>query len=434
MPSDQIKTTQNQPHQDKSPSEELYDGAVITGGLPDRADIAIQNLLKDIPYHLLEPILAGCSVRHLREREVLISPGQENHYVYLLLSGHLQVYLDTDESQISFPIGTGECVGEMSIIEGRLTSAHVIAEEASRLIAMPEEVFWDELMRLPGAVRNMLGVMAQRMRKVNEVVLRTQEQRLRYEQLQQELEAAGKIQANILPKDIPLFPDHPQVEVCATLEPAREVGGDFYDAIALDSRHIYIAIGDVCGKGLPAALFMVRAMALLRTTLSNPDVFESVLPAVNQMMCQNNPDSTFVSLFVGLFDVKSGRLTYMNGGHNPPFFARRGDTFKLLTMPKGTVLGVYEEARYEVAELIFKPGDSLVLYTDGITEAENSRQEFFSTERAAEVLNRVVDADDLTVLLNTLEKSVLRFSRGQPQADDLTILALRYKGEAGGVE
>jgi sigma-B regulation protein RsbU (phosphoserine phosphatase) len=294
---------------------------------------------------------------------------------------------------------------------------------------VPEDVFWEKFIRLPGAVKNLLRVLAHRMRKVNEEVLRSQEEKFKYEQLQKELEAAGKIQANILPQDVPLFPDHPQVDVCATLVPVREVGGDFFDAFALDNRRIYIAIGDVCGKGMPAALFMVRVMALLRTSLSGDTPFEAVLPMVNRMLCENNADDMFASIFVGMFDVVTGKLTYMNGGHNAPFFAGNNDTgFRLLQMPKGMVLGLFDEAPFEVAELTFEPGDKLVLYTDGLTEAENSRQELFSTERAGRVLQTINPDDAVTSVVKTLLDAVTRFAKGGPQSDDITLLSLHYLG------
>ena len=116
---------------------------------------------------------------------------------------------------------------------------------------------------------------------------------------ERDLEAAARIQANTLPRRDPLFPDHPQVDVYATVEPAKEVGGDFFDAFALDGQHICILVGDVAGKGMPAALFMVRAITLLRMSLTGADSFESVLPTVNQLLCENNEEFMFVTLFLG---------------------------------------------------------------------------------------------------------------------------------------
>ncbi len=391
--------------------------------------LAEHKLFRDIPRQFLESLLAECQMQEIQKDEVLISPGEENHHLYLLLSGRLQVCLDTADSNLSFSIEPGECIGEMSVIEERLTSAYVSAEEASRMLVLPKEIFWEKFVCLPEAVRNLLQVLSRRMRRHNQVTLQTLEQQLRYEHLQKELEAAGKIQANILPKKEPLFPRHPQVDVFAMMEAAKVVGGDFFDAFALDNRHIYIAIGDVSGKGMPAALFMVRVMTLLRMSVVNEAAFGSVLPTVNRMLCENNDDCMFVTLFVGVLDVFSGKLTYMNGGHNPPFLAREGHDFEPLAVPKGLLLGVNEAAPYTVAELTLGYNDTLVLYTDGVTEAENAQKEFFSGQRTADILNARVQPD-MKSLVNTLHTAILDFAAGVPQADDITMLALRYRGDS----
>ncbi len=402
--------------------------SIVTAKNPlPNSEMSKHSLFNGIPYHLLEPILSQCVVQHLQSGEILISPGQENHNLYLLVSGRLQVYLDAADSQISFPIARGECIGEMSLIEEQRTSAYVIAEEDSSLMVMSEKIFWDQLIHIPRAVKNLLRMLTNRMRKDNEIIQKSLEQRLRYEHLQKELEAAGNIQANILPQRIPLFPNHRQVDVAAIIEPAKEVGGDFFDAFTLDKQHICIAVGDVSGKGMPAALFMVRVITLLRMSLSKDTEFESVLPAINRMLCQNNDECMFVTLFVGLFNVESGRLTYMNGGHNPPLISSKGGAFTLLDVPQGILLGVAEEAHYDVDELIFQPGDTLVLYTDGVTEAENSQKEFFSIERACQVLSAADKDDDVTAVVKTLGDAVTQFSKGVPQSDDITVLALRYR-------
>lgn len=413
--------------EDNTSPEELNNNSAATL-LSIDANISQYNLFDKIPYPLLEPVLAECSLQQLRKGDILISPGQENHSLYLLVSGQLQVYLDKTGSRFSFPIAPGECIGEMSLIEERRTSAFVIAEEDSSLIVVPEDIFWNKFIHLPNAVRNLLRVLTNRTRKDNEVIRQSLEQQLRYEHLQKELKAAGSIQAAILPQETPLLPDHPQVDICAMIEPAKEVGGDFFDVLALDKNRIYLAIGDVSGKGMPAALFMVRAMTLLRMSLSKDTPFESMLPTVNRLLCENNDESMFVTMFAGLFDVTSGTLTYMNAGHNPPFFSSKGSPFDLMDLPKGMVLGINEAAHYEVARRTLQPGDRLVLYTDGVTEAQNPRHEFYSVSRACDTLQEASAGDDIIMAVKALSASVSHFSKGVPQSDDITILALRYRG------
>lgn len=393
-------------------------------------EVSQNHLFYEIPSRYLEPVLAECSMQQLQKGDILLSPDQENHQLYLLVSGQLQVYLDKADARTGFPIAPGECIGEMSFIEQRRTSAFVIADEESSLIVIPEDIFWSKFIHLPNAVRNLLRVLTNRTRKDNEVIRQSLEQQLRYEHFQKELKVARNIQANILPQEIPLLPNHPRVDVCAMMEPAKEVGGDFYDAFALDKNTICIAIGDVSGKGMPAALFMMRAITLLRMSLSKDTPFESVLPTVNRLLCENNDGGMFVTLFVGLFEVTTGTLTYMNAGHNPPFFSGHGRPFHLLDLPKGMLLGIHTAARYEVATRIFQPGDMLVLYTDGVTEAQNSQQEFYSVARACDTLQTVSTDDNTTRVVKALSDSVSHFSKGVPQSDDITILVLRYRGNA----
>ncbi|MCB0163387.1 MAG: cyclic nucleotide-binding domain-containing protein, partial [Anaerolineae bacterium] len=279
----------------------IHSNAAVTTPI-NYISLANHNLFKNLPPSLIETILTEGSIRMLQPDEMLLARGEENHSLYLVISGQLKVCLDATGSDISFLIEPGECIGEMSIIEERLTSAYVMAQEECCLLVLSEGVFWEKLLSYPEAVRNLLQMLSKRMRNHNRVTLQTLEQQLRYEHFQKELTAAGKIQANILPRKTPLFPNHPQVDVAAIIEPAKAVGGDFFDAFALDNQTIYIAIGDVSGKGMPAALFMVRAITLLRMGISDEATFGAVLPMVNRMLAQHNEECMFVSLFVGLLN------------------------------------------------------------------------------------------------------------------------------------
>ncbi len=430
MTVDKAVPKQLKPQTTALPQKKYRTRAVTNDGSSGYKLLLNHKLFQQIPPDMVEAVLAESFVKRAPKGQVIISPGEENHNLYLLVSGLLNVNLDTADSQLNLPIEPGECVGEMSIIEGGLTSAFVVAQKDSKLIVIPENVFWDKFIHTPGGVKNLLQVLSARMRKDNELVLQSLEEKLRYEHLQKELETAGKIQASLLPTNIPLLPDHPQADVCAFIKPAKEVGGDFYDAFALDKEHICIAIGDVSGKGMPAALFMVRVLTLLRMSLlKDHHNFESVVPAVNQMLCQNNEECMFATLFVGILNVTTGKLTYVNGGHNAPFFSTGGSPFSLLEMPKGILVGVHEGAKYRVGELNFKPGDTLVLYTDGVTEAENPHKELFTKERACKTLQAVSRDKDITLIVKQMEEAILKFAKGQPQSDDITMLALRYKIE-----
>lgn len=411
------------------PPEPLPENSHLTLTAEDLTLLLGHPLFFGLPEQAIVELLTHCPVIFLHQGEILLSPGTENHHLYLLLAGHLLVYLDAVDSPTNFHIEPGEFIGEMSIIEQRETSAYVVAHEATRLVAIHEDQFWGKVGSFPRAMRTMLKMFSERMRKQNEVTRRVGEQQLKYEHLQRELAAAGNIQANILPQEFPLFPDHPQVDVFALMEPARHVGGDFYDAIALDDDHIYVAVGDVSGKGLPAALFMVRAITLLRMTLSKKKKFHTVLPKLNEMLCKNNKDFTFLTVMVAMLNVKTGVLHIVNGGHNAPLLAAGERPFMPLPVPKGALLGVSEKIVFEVAEYQLNPGDTLFLYTDGVTECENERQHFFSVGQMQAVLNTAVPPRTPHALITQLRQALQDFSQGVPQSDDITMLALTYLGD-----
>lgn len=395
----------------------------------DWAMLIDHQLFSGLPIPSIQKLLAQCPVIFLNKGEILLAPGTANHHLYLLLSGHLLVYLDAVDSPTSFHIEPGEFIGEMSIIEQRETSAYVVAHQTCRLVAIHEDQFWNQVGCYPEAMRSMLKMFSERMRKQNEVTRLASEKQLKYELLQRELAAAGNIQANILPQMLPLFPDHPQVDLFALMEPARQVGGDFYDAFALDDEHICVAVGDVSGKGLPAALFMVRAITLLRLTLSKKKRFYTILPKMNEMLCENNKDFTFLTLMVAMLNVKTGALHLVNGGHNAPLLAAGKRPFTPLPVPKGALLGISETVVYELAEYQLNPGDTLFLYTDGVTECENEQQQFFSVERMQAVLNTAVPPHTPHSLITHLRRALHAFAPDVAQSDDITMLALTYLGD-----
>ncbi len=390
--------------------------------------LADNALLAGVDSAKLQDVLARATLYTLASEEVLIEPGDDNHSLYLLTEGGLEVHLDAPGSGNSFPIEPGEIIGEMSVIEGRKTSAWVIAARASQIVELPEDVFWD-FASLPGAISNMLKILTRRMRKSNEVIIGQLEQQIRYEYLERDLAAAGKIQSNMLRKPDPLFPKHPQIDVYASVLPAREVGGDFFEAYPLDADHVMIAVGDVSGKGMPAALFMVRCITLLREHLSEPGQFEAVALKMNRLLSDNNEDCMFVTLFLGILNVRTGVLRYTNAGHNAPFVALDGQSFGILNVPDGMLMGVWPEAKFGIAEAQMTPGDMLVVYSDGVTEANDPGKEQFGELRAIEVLDVMREVPSVREVVSGLQDTVKQFADTAPQFDDITVLALRYNGD-----
>lgn len=386
------------------------------------------QLFKDFTSEEIQQVLQSSTVKKLEAGEVLIGLGCSNDTLYLLLEGKLSIVLEKDGAKISIPVQVGECLGEMSLVMGRPTSAMAVAGKSSQVLCIPGNSFWEQIAMTQKGVRNLMGIMAARLRRSNHSLMKELEAQLKYQYLQKDLETAGKIQAGIVPDGDKLLLNRPAVEAYATINQARVVGGDFYDVLMLDDEHVYFAIGDVAGKGMPAALLMMRTVTSLRLLVSNHPDFEEVIPAVNRMLARNNDNMMFVTIFAGVLHVPTGVLRYVNAGHNPPFVSLAGGDYHLMDLPTGTLVGIQDESQFPISELRLDPGDSLLLYTDGITEAMNAQKLMFETGRIEEVLNQD-EHRSMKALVQSLEKAVQAFVGDAQQQDDLTILALRYLGQ-----
>ena len=247
------------------------------------------------------------------------------------------------------------------------------------------------------------------------------------EKIESELRIAHEIQMESVPGIFPAFPERQEFDIHAVLEPAREVGGDFYDFFFIDENHLCFVIGDVSGKGVPAALFMSAVKTLTKATAKHAHRPGALLTAVNQELAPENESCTFVTVFCGILNIHTGEVCYTNAGHNPPLLLHQGNPAEFVAGTQSTVVGVDEDAVFQEARLILAPGDSLCLYTDGVTEAFNPGEEMFSEERLQqEVISYPQESMD--VLVQTVLNSVKVFAGEMPQTDDITVLALRYLG------
>jgi sigma-B regulation protein RsbU (phosphoserine phosphatase) len=396
-------------------------------GLPDVLDaLSRQALFSGLPIDVVEAALRRCPVRALEQGEVILAPGQVNRSLYLLLEGVLDVHLDAVDSPVGFEVGPGECVGEMSVIDGKPASAYVVARGGARVLVVDEDTLWSELIPLRGVARNLLRVLSERMRRRTEMTLRSLRRELEYEHLQKELAAARQIQASMLPDTGPLCEAHPGLDLHGLMVPAREVGGDFYDVFPLEGQRVVFAVGDVVGKGMPAALFMARSMTTLRMQALGGRTVDDLLDRMNGALCENNPGGMFVTVFVGVLDTLSGELVYFNGGHNPPLISRGGAPFEVLPVRRGIVVGALEEARFEPSRLRLDPGDRLLAYTDGVTEAENRDHELFTEERLQGLLADCPSQAAAGVVA-AVRDAVAQHAGDALQSDDITLLALAYR-------
>ena len=247
------------------------------------------------------------------------------------------------------------------------------------------------------------------------------------ERIESELKIAREIQMGMLPKTFPPFPQRREIDLYAMIEPAKEVGGDLYDFFFLDEDHLCFAIGDVSGKGVPAALFMAITMTLLKTKAKEERDPSGVLTRVNHDLCQDNPYSMFVTVFLGILNVRTGEFTYCNGGHNPPWLLHPLGDGLSLHGSGGTALGAFEDALYRRQELILQKGDTLFLYTDGVTEAMNEKEELFGDGRLQDALLTLSERP-IEAVVDGVMNEVKGFSRGAPQSDDITMVAVQFHG------
>ncbi len=248
------------------------------------------------------------------------------------------------------------------------------------------------------------------------------------ERIESELKIAHDIQMSILPKTFPPIPERSEIDLYATLKPAREVGGDFYDFFYIDKDNLFFVIGDVSGKGVPASLFMAITRTLIKASTESLFTPDKILQRVNKTLTEDNEACVFVTLFCGVLNIVTGELYYSNAGHNPPFItsASENKVSQLEVFPN-MAAGVFPDVAYKLQQRTLKPGDTLFLYTDGVTEAMNLKEELFGAKRLQEILTKGVDLSPRDVC-DLVLKEINTFSEGMPQADDITIMVLKFVG------
>jgi sigma-B regulation protein RsbU (phosphoserine phosphatase) len=252
------------------------------------------------------------------------------------------------------------------------------------------------------------------------------------ERIESELNIASEIQMGILPKiSPPPFPMRPEFELFASIRPAREVGGDLYDFFMIDDQHLCFTVGDVSGKGVPAALFMAITQTLIKTQVKAQAQRSSAatLTQVNNDLSRDNPSMMFVTIFLGILNISTGELEYCNGGHNPPYLLEPGEADPIQELPttEGMAMGVMADFNFTAKRTTLAPGTALFVFTDGVTEAMNARNELFTEARLENILTPLTELPVREIAEQVLQE-IDSFSSGIPQSDDITMLTIRYKG------
>ena len=255
---------------------------------------------------------------------------------------------------------------------------------------------------------------------INQITVITAEK----ERIGTELELATKIQADMLPNIFPAFPERPEFDIHASMTPAKEVGGDFYDFFLIDDDHLAMVMADVSGKGVPAALFMMMSKILVGNYAMMGGAPSKVLEQVNTQICKNNDEEMFVTVWLGVLEISTGRVTAANAGHEYPIIRKPGGKFELFKDKHGFVIGGMDGMTFKEYEFTLEKGGTLFLYTDGVAEATDTNNELFGTDRMLETLNKDPDASPKELLKN-MKQAVDEFVGEAPQFDDLTMLGLK---------
>ncbi len=349
-------------------------------------------------------------------RDIVTCGAGSEDGMYIILSGKADVF-SSDGTRIN-RLGAGDFVGELGLINDDNRAATVRASSDVRCANISKRLFEDIASRnrkIYGSFMNMLYT------KTTKLV--TEQERIK-----SELSIATKIQADCLENDFTAFNRLTAVNLTAHMKPAKEVGGDFYDVFMIDQDHLCFLIADVSGKGVPAALFMTMAKTHIKNFATVGLPLAEVAVRANNQLCYKNESGMFVTAFICVLDVRSGEVQFVNAGHNCPFVQKQDGAFEMFRTKANLVFGLMEDVPYREQTLTLNPGDSIYLYTDGVTEALNPEQELFGDDRLYEILNRHrAQAGEPETFVQAIYREVQAFADGEPQADDITMLYVTRK-------
>lgn len=282
----------------------------------------------------------------------------------------------------------------------------------------------DEIEQLADSVNNMTAALKTHIADLSKMTAEK-------ERITAELSVARHIQEGMLPKTFPAFPDKTEFDIYASMQAAKEVGGDFYDFYLVDEDHLAVTIGDVSGKGVPAALFMVVARTVLQNNtllLKKAEALGEIMARANDRLCQDNEEDMFVTVFTGILNIRSGEFCYANAGHNRPLLRHGKSGFAWLPKADTCMMGLMEGMDFPVRKLQLDPGDCLFLYTDGVTEAMDEGGSLFSNDKLEALLGTVPDDAEAKDILAMVSEAVKAHAGNAEQSDDVTMLGLIYKG------
>ena len=308
----------------------------------------------------------------------------------------------------------------------------IITKEASRFAS--ENEMRDEKLSSVIKNRDEIGQLARAIDQMEEQIQSYVEKitsiTAEEEKMRTELSLAARIQLEALPGTFPAFPDRNEFDIYASMKPAKDVGGDFYDFFLVDDDHLCLVIADVSGKGIPAALFMMVSRTILANIAMMGMSPKEVLEKANEAICANNKEEMFVTVWLGILEISTGKVTAANAGHEYPVLKKPDQDFEILIDKHGFVLGGMEEVKYREYEFDMEPGSKLFLYTDGLPEAADNEQNMFGVELMMDALNESLNLSTKEIL-DHMKGRVDGFVGSAPQFDDLTMLCIEYFGSGG---
>ncbi len=403
-------------------------------------------LFADLPQEELDQILSALDIKKLFEREILFREGDPGEHFYIVMQGELEVLLaagQKEELQLNI-MRAGEHFGEMSLImAGGNRTATVRARGAATLLCMSRAQFLTLTKKHPELSSAMVRVLSQRLDAANTQTFRelneknkqlqtaydelkaAQTQLIEKERLERELQVAADIQLSILPDQLP-NPD--KFGFGARILPARQVGGDLYDVFHLEDNKIGVLIGDVADKGVPSAIFMARAHALIMAEANNGKSAAEVLHVVNRHITRLQKSTQFVTVLYGILDVNTRVFSYARAGHEPPLILHASGVVERLPYQPGMALGLWDTIKLDECMITLRPGSTLLLFTDGLTDCRDALGESFGLERIKTTLSGLTNNNAQQVcdhLLNTL----MNYQDGSKQDDDVTLVAIHAASE-----
>lgn len=357
--------------------------------------------------------------------EVSFAPGEDivqygdsgDSGMYILMSGTALV-LDAKGEQINTPMEYGSLVGEMALIRDEKRQATVRAETEVVCAHLSKTQFEEAAQNN----KKLYGALLSLAYKKTTSLVREQAR------LHSELEIAARIQNGLLRHDFKEIEQKLGIRVAASMSPAKEVGGDFYDIFLVSGKKACIVMADVSGKGVPAALFMTMAKTHIKNYGMLDMPLEELAYRVNNQLCEDNPEEMFVTAFIGMFNMDTGILTYINAGHNRPYLSQADAGFSQVPSKADLVLGLWENARYREQAMDLKQGGRIYLYTDGVTEAENCQGELFGDKRLCEALNSGQTGEEPADLTDRISRILGNYGGGAVQTDDITMLYITVDG------